>query len=196
MSYIREKYPILRQKNKFEMGRYSEMYATMILTANLITDFARERHYWGEMEANEFLTRIENILLSELRNMEHRIRRRDKGVLVIDVFLEALKNHKIVPVVLNKESCARREAFYEDEGFYYIQTKELRKVVNIYCKTYHESIEIINEDELIGLLEKQGILDILEQDGNRQRSRKLPIQHGNTYRYLYISKKAIGKLER
>lgn len=165
VSYIQEKYPIFRRTYKFEVGRYSEMYATFITTACLITDFAKERRFWGENEAKEYLERIEKILLSELKVMEHRIRRRDKGTLVIDAITEALNNHQIVPVTLNSESCARKEPFYEDAEFYYFRAKDLRMLVNAYCQTYQERNEIINEEELIGVLEKQQVLDIIEKDG-------------------------------
>ena len=33
---------------------------------------------------------------------------------------------------------------------------------------------------MIGLLERGQILDVLEKEKGRERSRKLPIQHGNT----------------
>ena len=191
VEYIREAYPNLRKKHKFEMGRYAEMYATMMITAYIMVQYARECKFWKEEDGIGFSVRTESILLMELRIMENRIKRRDKGVLVVGAITEAVRNHRIVPVTLNAESCGRRESFYEDGEFYYFHAKELRIVVNSYCGTYYEGSEIINEDELIGALEKQQVLEIIEQGGKRQRSRKLPMQRGNTQRYLYINKKAL-----
>ena len=59
---------------------------------------------------------------------------------------------------------------------------------------YNERDQIVNQNELISLLEKLGILDIRETDGKRERSRKLPNPKGNTRRYLYIKKGRLKKL--
>ena len=64
-------------------------------------------------------------------------------------------------------------------------------------RTY-SGIDLVSADEMISALERLEAIDIaVKADGRRERSRKLPIQRGNTMRYLYIRKnKMIEALEK
>ena len=116
--------------------------------------------------------------------------------LLIDVLRDALEKGILVPQVLSPENCSRMYTVYENDNYLFIQTKELRRLIDGYCRSYGERIEIVNDDEIFGLLERLGGLEILEKsDGKRERSRKLPNPKGNTKRYLYIRKEAISKVE-
>lgn len=126
--------------------------------------------------------------------MGNRLKNYDKGTLVLKIFDEITRNISVTFYPITPETCENRESCYEDENFYYIQTKKLIQESQNFCTKYNEREQIINEGELIGLLEKLDVLDIYEKDGKRERSRKLPTPKGNTKRYLYINKNKLADL--
>lgn len=195
VQYIFINFPQFRNQYIFEYPRYGEIYATFMTTAVLISNYSQERGFWSEKESEAFIRQIEDIVVAELRGMEERIKKRDHVTVVLEAFMKAIESSEIVPLKLNCESCVRRHTLYEDDEYYYIQTKELWRITNNYCRQNYKSFSISNEDAMIGLLERRQILDVLEKEKGRERSRKLPIQHGNTQRYLFLKKEAIRKLE-
>ncbi|MCI9216625.1 hypothetical protein AALA78_13030 [Lachnospiraceae bacterium 42-17] len=196
VSFIHKAYPQQRGYIRVSVPRYAEMYATLRISAILIGKYAQERGFWREEEAASFIKSVDEILTCEISNMEMRIMYRDKATLLIDVLRDALEKGILVPQVLSPENCSRMYTVYENDNYLFIQTKELRRLIDGYCRSYGERIEIVNDDEIFGLLERLGALEILEKsDGKRERSRKLPNPKGNTKRYLYIRKEAISKVE-
>lgn len=196
VDFIRTRFPELRGEFSFDFGRYAEMYATFLVTAEMIVKYAYVRRFWDQETGKEFIQNIQRIIVSDLRLMEQKIRLRDKGQLIVDALLYAIDNHTLQPVELTKETCSQRLPVYENGKFYFIQTRELRRVVSGYIDLYRENREVVNDDELCSELEKKGVIDIsIKKDGTRERARKLPIQRGNTLRYLYIKKFALTELE-
>lgn len=192
VDFIKTRFPELRREFTFEFGRYAEMYATFLVTAEIIVNYAISMRFWDEKAGAAFIHNIKKIILGDLHLMEEKVRLRDKGKLIIDALLFAVDCRKICPIELTKESCTQRAAAYEDEKFIYIQTRELRRLVSEYVNTYKDNRDIVNDDELCSELEKKKLLDILiKKDGSRERARKLPLQRGNTLRYLYIKKSAL-----
>ena len=84
---------------------------------------------------------------------------------------------------------------YEDDNFYYISTMYLRQIVERRSKDIPDMPPVINSEEMILLLDRKGAIAVLEKDGKRIKSRKLPIQRGNAKRYLYIKKNILNNLE-
>lgn len=192
--FIKNSYPQLRKKYLFEFPRFAEMFASLMTTAAIVANYAQNRGFWNNQKGEKFLEQVQRILVTDLRIMGERIKRRDKGNLVLQALKEMLDEEVLMPIKLNEESCSRKYGLYEDESFLYIRAKELRRVVDEYCKRYHEQNKIINDDEIIGLLERMQVIEILETEAGRQRSRKLPVQRGNTLRYLYIKKDELQKI--
>ncbi len=160
-----------------------------MITGRIIGNYAVARGFWTEQQETIWLEKVEQCLESELRGMGTRWKSYDKGMIAITALGDALRSGKIVPVRLDSETCQKRYSFYEDDRFFYLQTKYFKLIVNEYCHHFGERMEILNEAEMVGLLERKGVLDVLEKDGNKKEaSRKLPIQKGNTLRYMYISK--------
>lgn len=188
ISFVKKIYPQFQRQHSFTVAHYCNMYALLMTVAELIAKYAAERAYWPETEGQKFVAATESLLFSELKKMEAMLDNHDKAAVVREALATALKESRIVPAELNEETCKLRLPFYEDEKFYYIRTKELRRIVDDYCVRYHERLQIVNDDEMVSLLERKEWLEIAEQDGQRQRSRKLPAQRGNTLRYLYIRK--------
>lgn len=189
--YIQTYFPVFREKYVFEFGRYSEMYATFMITAEIFMEYAKARDFWRLEEKDFFMRNIDIMLFHEIKQMENRSKYHDKGTLVLQVLSEAVQKKSICTLWLNEDTCRQKAEVYEDGQFLYVKARSLRLMLNQYCKNYHETMQIVSEDELIGLLERLNILDIIQTSAGRQRSRKLPIQHGNTLRYLYIKKEKL-----
>lgn len=189
VDFIRNRFPDLRGEFNFEFGRYAEMYATFLVTAEILNHYACAKGFWNKETGEDFVQNVQRIILADLKVMEEKVRLRDKGKLIIDAFLYAVDHHLIQPVELTKETCSQRLAVYENSEFYFIQTRELRRLVSEYVNVYRESREVVNDDELCSELEKKDAIEIIyKKDGSRERARKLPVQRGNTLRYLYIKK--------
>lgn len=191
IEYIRRNVPEIRKKHSFIVARYADMYAMMMTIASLLSLYAREKRFWNEGNAAAYLEKVSGLLLNDLRLMEERLRQRDKGQIVLDAFSEAIRKSLIIPTMLIRDTDLKDCVLYEDDCFYYIRIRELNRIVADYCKRYKIQCTIINEDELIGLLERKGILDIQEVGGKRERSRKLPFQNVSKQRYLYMRKAQI-----
>lgn len=196
VSSIREMYPQLRNYKQVTISRYAEMYATLSISAIFIGQYALARGFWSQGDAMRFSQEVDGILTCEISDMERRIIRRDKATLLLDILRDALEKGTLIPQVASPENYARQYVAYEDDKYLFIQTKELRRLADEYCKVYREHIEIVNDDEIFGLLERLSALEILERpDGKRERARKLPNPRGNNKRYLYIRKEVLNRIE-
>lgn len=195
VQYIAENYSCYRDQKNYLVGRFNNMYAAFMITADLVGMYALEREFWSNEEQRVFIQNVQAGLEIELDIMEERFRQRDKATQILWVFKEALENHQITPIQLNQDSCGRGEELYEDNKCYYVTTKNLRTIVKQYGSAYSDTQRVINNEDLIAVLDRKDALEVIEKDGKRIRSRKLPIQRGNTKRYLYVKKEILGHLE-
>ena len=195
VQYIAENYSGYRDRKHYSVGRFSNMYAAFMITADLISMYALERGFWNSEDQGRFLQAVQTGLEIELDIMEERFRQRDKATQVLRVFKEALDSNQITPVQLNRDSCGRGEELYEDSRCYYVTTRFLRMVIKQYGTAYSDTQRIINNEDLIAVLDRKEALEVVEKDGKRIRSRKLPIQRGNTKRYLYLKKESLEHLD-
>jgi len=194
VKFIFWKVPSYRSAKKFVYPRFCEMYATMLTTAELICKYALERAFWKESECNAFMQTAESVVVNEILQMSRRVKSQDKATTVILALSEALIASRLTPVVLSAETASKRYECYVNEETLFIQTRLLKQIVNEYCKVYGLTCSIVNEEEVIGLLNRRQVLDVLEKDGSRICSRKLPIQHGNSLRYLYLKRTKFDEL--
>lgn len=195
VQYISENYSSYRDQKHYSVGRFSNMYAAFMITADLISMYALERGFWNSEDQGRFFQAVQTGLEIELDIMEERFRQRDKATQVLRVFKEALDSNQITPVQLNRDSCGRGEELYEDSRCYYVTTRFLRMVIKQYGTAYSDTQRIINNEDLIAVLDRKEALEVVEKDGKRIRSRKLPIQRGNTKRYLYLKKESLEHLD-
>lgn len=195
VQYIAEHYSDYRDQKHYLVGRFNNMYAAFMLTADLVGMYARERGFWNREDQRGFLQDVQTGLEIELDIMEERFRQRDKATQVLRVFKEALESNQITPVQLNRDSCVRGEELYEGDKCYYVTTRYLRNVVKQYGSAYSDTQRVINNEDLIAVLDRKDALEVIEKDGKRIRSRKLPIQRGNTKRYLYLKKESLEHLD-
>lgn len=196
VDFIKTKFPERRSEYSFEFGRYAEMYATFLVTAEILNQYTYTKGFWNKKTREEFIQNVQGIIIGDLLMMEEKVRLRDKGILILDALLYAVDHHIIKPVELTKETCSQKLTVYENDEFYFIQIRELRRLVSEYVSTYRENREIVNDDELCSELEKKDAIEIyIKKDGSRERARKLPVQRGNTLRYLYIKKAALEGMD-
>lgn len=192
---IQQVYISSRSKYTFRVGRFAGMYSTMMCVAKILCLYAEQRAFWSGEESQEFCENVERAVTLELNIMEDRLKRRDKATKVLDIFKTEIETGQIVAVRLNEETCKDRELLYEDDNFYYISTMYLRQIVERRSKDIPDMPPVINSEEMILLLDRKGAIAVLEKDGKRIKSRKLPIQRGNAKRYLYIKKNILNNLE-
>lgn len=191
MQTILSQMPCLRMQYKFEFQRFGEMYAVFHIVANFLGYYGKNRGFWNTVESDLFVQECDAITLSLLRNMERKLKKTDKGIIVIQALAEAIENGKFSVTKLNSESCQARSIIYEDNTRIFVQTKVLKKIAEEYCMNYKIETVFISEDEIISALDRLEVLDVYEKNGKRERARKLPIQHGNHLRYLYIIKEKL-----
>lgn len=188
---IANQVPQLRTQYQFEYQRFGEMFAVFHLSAQFIGDYGKSRDFWTSEESAAFVRECDCVTISVLRNMEEKIKKADKGTLTLHALMEAIETKKIEPIGLNEETCKIKAVSYEDETRIFIQAKLLKKLVEEYCSFYKIEMFFISEDEIISALARLEVLDVYEKNGKRERARKLPIQHGNHLRYLYIIKEKL-----
>ena len=192
---ISEEYVFHRGQHQFSVGRFGGMYATMICTARIMCEYAKQRRFWSEVECQNFCTEVEKAVVLELGIMEDRLKRQDKALMVLNILKTAIDREKVSAVWLNADTCKEQKLLYEDENFYYIATVYLRQIVESQVRDMPDMPPVINNEEMISLLERKGAIDVKDEKGKRIRSRKLPIQRGNAKRYLYIKKDIFNNLE-
>lgn len=190
VNYLRENAHDLRTQHRFAYGRYGEMYATFLLTADILSGYAQERGFWKQDNSNDFLNTVMQMALDELRVMEERLKESDRGQIALNALAKAVAEGQVQPVWLTEESCRQREEIYEDLERIFIRKKELQRLAIAYAKENDLAV-VFSEEELIRLMEGLGVLEIYTGAGKNERSRKLPCQRGNTLRYLYVNKKAM-----
>lgn len=192
--YIAQRFPKLRSHRKFAFGRYSEMYATLMISAEIIAKYAGDRMFWGEEQMAEFLSKTDQMLAYDLCLMGEKANQRDKTDLVKRAIQDAFLHGKIHCCQLTAENASTNADIYEDDVRVYIRANYVKSIVNTFCASNYEIFRVDGNDEVIDLLEKADLLDIAMTSRGKERARKLPIQKGNHLRYLYIPKEAINRL--
>lgn len=194
IKYIKKRFPELRLEHEFEFGRYDEMYATLMLSVELLIEYARANGFWTETEYQWFHSESEAILCNELRMMGKDVMARDKSAIVVKALTDALLTGKIVSMHLTRVTVTEKAECYNNDAYIFIRADYLKKKVNDYCRENYETCLIMSDNELFSLLEKLNLLEVLETEKGRERSRKLPIQTNNPWRYIYLKKAEINKL--
>lgn len=194
VNFIREHFPEWRKTLKFHYARYAEIYATFWCIGILISQYAQDRGFWGRDEAGQFVTETQQYVQAILLNNQEKIEEKNKGKLAIQAFGKALETAEIAPVELNEQTCQQRKDLYEDRSRYYIRSQILKRLVDQYSSKWCTEKKIFSNEELLMLLENLNVLEIEENAGKRIRSRKLPIQKGNSLRYLYLNKESVRNI--
>lgn len=194
VDFIRQRFPILRRQCDFSYNRYSEMFATFYLTAELLGKYAVDRGFWNRENACDFERAVEKYLLGILYANQINMRMRDKGRQILEVLEIAVESGQIIPVELNERTSSQKYDCYEDENYIYIRFQVLKQFADRHLNMMNKTSGIYSDDELFMFLENLDVLEIEEHDGRRNRSRKLPIQRGNALRYIYIKKKKMHEL--
>lgn len=194
VGFICQRFPVLRKQCDFQYNRYSEMFATFYLTAELLGQYAVARGFWNMENASAFEKMVDEYLLEILYANEDNMSRRDKGRWVLEVLEMAVESGQIVPVELNERTSSQKHDCYEDGEYFYIRYQALKQLADRRLGMLNKSFGIYSDDELFMLLENLDVLEVEERNGRRNRSRKLPIQRGNALRYLYIKKERMCQL--
>lgn len=192
--YIVRAMKYYRANVSFEFPRYNEMYATFLVTANIIADYAISVGFWSEEEKMQFVNLVAQIVTNELNRMGNRSTLKDKGYIAIQALTEALLKEKIAIYELTELSARERRDCYHDSEYIYIRAKTFKVLANEYAAAYQETCRIGSEEELTGLLERLKVIKVHDYNGEKKRTRKLPAPKGNTYNYVYISIKQLKKI--
>lgn len=191
---IKKRFPELRSCQKFVFGRYTEMYATLMIAAEIIAKYACDRMFWNEAQRVDFLVKINQMLISDLHLMEEKANQRDKTDVVKRALQDAFLHGKIEMYQLTPENASLNAEAYEDDTKVYARSQYVKNIVNNFCVANSEIFRVGDIAEIIDLLEKAELLDIAITKSRKERSRKLPFQKENTLRYLHIKKSEIAKL--
>ena len=191
MSTISTQFPNLRTQYKFDFQRFGEMYSVFHLIAEFIGNYAQNRKFWSSEDSAIFIQNCDCTVISILKKMEKRLKKSDKGIFVANALLEAIDIGILCVTQLNEETCQKKALAYEDSTRFFVQTKVIKKIAEDYCSTYKINTQFVNDEEIITSLERLEIIETIEKNGSKERSRKLPMQHGNHLRYLYLNKKKL-----
>ena len=195
INYLKNRIPQLRSERLYTIGRYDEMRSYFLSTAEIFLMYARERNFWCDAECTSFLADVKTAIEGEIYSMQQYIRRVDKGILILRALDEMLKRGKIQAKELNEDTCVLRCEIYKSEDIIYAKASTLFAAVKNFLLQTYSSIDLINPEEMISALERLDAIDIaVKADGRRERSRKLPVQRGNAYRYLYIKKSKMAEV--
>lgn len=195
INYLKNRISQLRSERLYTIGRYDEMRSYFLSTAEIFSMYARERNFWCDAECTSFLTDVKTAIEGEIYSMQQYIRRVDKGILILRALDEMLKRGKIQAKELNEDTCVLRCEIYKSEDIIYAKASTLFAAVKNFLLQTYSSIDLINPEEMISALERLDAIDIaVKADGRRERSRKLPVQRGNAYRYLYIRKSKMAEV--
>lgn len=195
INYLKNRIPQLRSERLYTIGRYDEMRSHFLVTAEILSQYARERNFWGEVERTSFQDYVKTAIEGEIFSMQQYIRRVDKGVCILRALDEVLKRGQIQTKELNENTCSQSLEIYDSEQILYIRSVYLITIVKGYFLKTYSSMDVISTDEVIGELERLEVIDILvKNDGKKERSRKLPLQRGNKNRYLYLKKEKMREI--
>lgn len=191
VNYIKGNFDKKRKQYRFEFGRYSEMYATLTITAEIIGQYAMSRGFFTMEESNTFAYDVHDMVLNELQNMERRTNQRDVSLTVLLALREFYGTKEYTPTKLDSETCSLCQKIYEDDKIIYIQLERIKEMVEEYVQKHREDCGVINKDIIINWLKQHQLIEGRQIDKRCEYSRKLPIQKGNTRRYCYINKKQL-----
>ncbi len=191
---IRKRVPELRRDYKFSYGRFAETYALLMSTAEIIMDYARNNSFYTFEEAEKFLNNVKYAIVCTILDMENRLKLMDKGEEIVRILMLAIDKGQIVLPKLTAETCKKNCEFYENDDFIFVKADVLNRIIKDYAKAYSCDPIVHSKSELFMVLERKEILDIHQGQMGRERARKLPIQYGNTARYLYMRKEKINKI--
>lgn len=189
--YIEKRLPELRKTSNYEFGRYAEMYATLMVTAEIITFYAQDFNFWSFEFCKSYLFQVNQALVDELNKMGERAKKSDKSEVVKRALQDAFLTGKIQLTTLSADNSSLRLDCYQDDTRIYLRKDFARKIANDFCRSNYVDALISEGDEILDLIEKIDLLETKMTTRGRERTRKLPIQQGNSLRYLYLPKDKI-----
>ena len=183
---IGSRFDYFRKQKKWYFERYAEMYATFMIVAFLLTQYAIDREFFDEIEAKYFLEEVESIVVKELDEMEQRLRQYDKGLVVLEAIGDALETGKLQPLEDTPNNCKLKKACYINEHFIFLQLRLLHNIVYDYVHENHMNVHFQSKEEILQLLLQRKVIESRDYGGITENVHKLPQPKGNTKRYLHI----------
>lgn len=185
IDYMRNNCFEIRNQQLFKVPRFSEVYAVFEISADIILMFLKSTLKFSEAEQENLKLLFRNIIISVLRENEHRLVGQDMSLIILETIRDNLLNNtNLVKKSLYKEG---QDAILYDESFIYIKLEMLYLWVKKYIKEYNYTVALSDKRHLPNYLVEMGIIESRKlPNGRMENTRKivgLPQNHG---RYLYL----------
>ena len=184
---IAEKFKTKRSSHTYFYPRYSEVFAQMVITAELIAEYAVARGFLDPQEMKKWVDYVE-ISVDQIihQNVQNNFAE-NEAVTILNALQEAVA---ISPAInVSDAEKTKLNVVYMDDKYYYVRAQMLQEIVNKYCARLGIRSPELNSKRLVNILEDKGILYVYEGKNETRKTHMLPGKSLDKRRYMFIRRK-------
>ena len=185
IDYMKENCFEIRNRQLFKVPRFSEVYAVFAISVDIILMFLESTLKFSEAEQENLKILFREIIVSVLRENEHRL----VGQNMPTIILETIRDN-----LLNNANCVKKslykggqDAVPYDESFVYVKLEILYLWVKEYIKKYDCTVALSDKRHLLTYLKEMRVIETKRlPNGKTESTRKIVGLPQNHERYLYL----------
>ena len=191
VEYIKERTMLLRQTSKYEVARFCEYFAQMIVAAEIIAKYAVNRHFWNEKEAEKWVSKCAETVDFAIQKHQINVVREDYATLIVQAFKTAIEEQCVCNLGCMNEKKLAYDGIAEDDHYFYAQVEFLMEITKRHWMKLGKELPFSSKKQLTLFLEQKDLI-LVRKEGEEVR-RTLPIPKGKQ-RVLYIKKDKMREL--
>lgn len=184
---IEENFKTKRSNHTYFYPRYSEVYAQMGITAELIAEYAVARGFSTPQEMQEWVNFVE-ISVDQIihQNVQNNFAE-NEAITILTALREMVSTYPAINV--SDAEKTKQNAVYMDDKYYYVRAQMLLEIVNKYCARLGMRSPELNSKRLANILEDKGVLYVYEGKNETRKTHMLPGKSLDKRRYMFIRRK-------
>lgn len=193
VSFIKQRVPELRAGITYEIPRYCEYFAQLMVCTEIIAQYAKDRGFWNDTEIANWISWCEAILHKLIcKNLVH-VEREDFAVMILQA-LQVEVDESCVMLLQNlKTERIGYNQIVEDENYYYIQSEYLIELTKKFWTKQGKDIPFTSSKQLTLFMEQKDLIMVRKEKDGTRRTLALPKRK---QRVLYIKKNKMFELLR
>lgn len=192
MQFISRKVEEYRRESKFEVPRYSEMYAILMTVTEIFISYASERQFISEAEGRAIYMAWNNSVLQVIERNMSELKEKNLMGNISQVLQSLIENGRTYPLP-KEEQRNYGNLIFEDEDYIYIRMDTLLKEMRSYSALWGYEVPNITKQMILNELENAEMIETRGKSEGK-RTLKLPESKVNGQRFLYVRKDKIQGL--
>lgn len=187
---IEGKFRFMRKQHHYYYPRYSEVFAQIGITAEIVAEYAVARGFSTPEEMKKWIRGIE-ISVEDIIQQNVLENFASNEVVTILLALQEVGVNQAIDVAEAERT--RQNAIYVDAKYYYVRAQTLQEIVVKYCARLGIQSPELNSKRLVNMLEDKGVLYTHKGKNTTRKTHMLPGKSVDKRRYIFIRRQEMEK---